>query len=196
MKKIWQVLMAGVLLAGICACAATNQEVSNTDKPGGIVAQVVTEKGTVEAINYDDRTLTVKDSAGVSHFIKAGPEMVNFPQIKLGDEVIAKATQSIAIFVDKPENKSEASANQGGVVMLAPIGAKPGIVAAKVMEITATVENIDYGNRLVTLKGPQGNTITTTVDPSVKRFNNIKVGDLVYMQITEEFGIKVETPQK
>ena len=196
MRKMWPVFMATVLLAGICACATTNQESSNTDKPGGIVAQVVVEKGTVEAINYDERTMTVTDSEGNSHFIKAGPEMVNFPQIKVGDDVIAKATQSIAIFVDKPENKSEASANQGGVVMLAPIGAKPGILAAKVMEITATVQNIDYGSRVITLKGPQGNTITTKVDPSVKRFNNIKIGDLVYMQITEEIGIKVETPDK
>ena len=62
---MWPVFMASVLLAGICACATTNQEVSNADKPGGIVAQVVTEKGTVEAINYDDRTLTVKDSEAI-----------------------------------------------------------------------------------------------------------------------------------
>jgi hypothetical protein len=196
MKKIWQVLMAGVFLAGFCACATTQQETAIADKPGGIVAEVGIAKGTVEAVNYDARTFTVKDAEGDSHFIKAGPEMINFPQIKVGDEVIAKAAQSIAIFVDKPEGKPAASANQGGMVMLAPIGAKPGMVAVKVMEVTAIVQNINYDKRTVKLKGPDGKTITTKVDPSVKKFDNIKKGDMVYMQITEELAIGVETPKK
>jgi hypothetical protein len=194
MKKIWPVLTACVLLAGLCACATTNQPAANLDKPGGIATEVVVEKGTVEAIDYDARTFTVKDEQGTSHFIKAGPEMVNFPQIKLGDEVIAKATQSIAIFVDKPENKPPTPAKQGAVVLLAPIGGKPGMVAVKTMEVTATVQNINYVTRIVTLKAPDGRTITTKVDPSVKRFNNINNGDSVYMQITEELAIGVETP--
>jgi len=196
MKKIWQVLMAGVLLAGFCACATMQQEAATTDKPGGIVAEVGVAKGTVEAIDYDARTAIVKDAEGNSHFIKAGPEIVNFPQIRVGDEVIAKISKSVAIFVDTPENMPAAPASQGGVVMLAPIGAKPGMVAVKTMEVTATVQNINYDTRTVTLKAMDGKTITTKVDPGVKRFANINKGDVVYMQITEELAIGVEKPQK
>jgi hypothetical protein len=44
---------------------------------------------------------------------------------------------------------------------------------------TASVEAINYKTRELTLKGPLGNTVTFTVDPQVKRLNEIKVGDLV-----------------
>jgi Cu/Ag efflux protein CusF len=44
---------------------------------------------------------------------------------------------------------------------------------------TATVQSIDYDKREVTLKGPLGNEVTFTVDPQVKRLNEIKVGDVV-----------------
>jgi hypothetical protein len=44
---------------------------------------------------------------------------------------------------------------------------------------TATVESIDPAKREVTLKGRLGNEVTFTVDPRVKRFNEIKVGDVV-----------------
>jgi len=196
MKKIWQVLMAGVFLAGFCACATMQQEAATADKPGGIVTEVGVAKGTVEAIDYDARTVVIKDTEGNSHFIKAGPEIVNFPQIRVGDEVIATASKSVAIFVDKPENKPAVPASQSGVVMLAPIGAKPGMVAVKTMEITATVLNINYDTRTVTLKVTDGKTITTKVDPGVKKFANINKGDVVYMQITEEMAIGVETPKK
>jgi len=51
---------------------------------------------------------------------------------------------------------------------------------AVLVTISASVENIDYTNREVTLKGPLGNEVTFTVDQRVKRFDEIKVGDFVH----------------
>lgn len=194
MKKFYSALIAGVFMAGLCcSCATTDQQSTNADKPGGIVADVAVYRATVYAINYEARTMVVKDAQGNSHTIKAGPEVVNFPQIKVGDEIIAEASQSIAIFVDKPEAKPAASASLSGEVMLAPLGAKPGMVASKTIEITATVQNINYNTRTVTLMKPDGTITTTKVDPRVKKFDNIKTGDQVYMQLTEEIAIRVQT---
>src|SRR3974390_2562934 len=50
---------------------------------------------------------------------------------------------------------------------------------AVLMSITATVTDIDYTNREVTLKGPLGNEVTFVADQRIKRFNEFKVGDLV-----------------
>lgn len=47
------------------------------------------------------------------------------------------------------------------------------------VNIKASVEAVDYTNREVSLKGPLGNTVTFVVDPKVKRFKEIKVGDYV-----------------
>ncbi len=61
---------------------------------------------------------------------------------------------------------------------------------AVLVTVTASVEAVDYTNREVVLKGPLGNKVTFTVDPRVKRFNEVKVGDCVqadyYVSIAAE----------
>lgn len=47
------------------------------------------------------------------------------------------------------------------------------------VELQASVEAIDQKKREVTLKGPLGNVVTITAGEQVKRFNEIKVGDVV-----------------
>jgi len=203
MKKMYVTLMAVALMAVLSACATTKQEapaapvapaVVPAEKPAGIVGQTVVETVMVDAIDYKNRTLVLKDADGNSHFMKAGPEIRNFPQIKVGDEVITEHTQSVAILVDKPKGKP--AGGQAQAIKRAPLGAKPAMDAINVIGISATVEKIDYDKRMITLKGPEGKVITTKVDPSLTRFNEVKKGDMIYMQITEEFAIRVETPKK
>jgi hypothetical protein len=47
------------------------------------------------------------------------------------------------------------------------------------VNIEASVENINAEKREVTLKGPQGNLVTLTASEAVKRFDEIEVGDTV-----------------
>jgi len=62
----------------------------------------------------------------------------------------------------------------------------------------ASVEAINATNREVTLKGPLGDTVTFTVDTRVKRFDEIKVGDLVradyYVSVAAE--VRKPTPEE
>lgn len=46
-------------------------------------------------------------------------------------------------------------------------------------EITATVADINHETRVVTLKGPEGNTLTFKVDDDVPNLNKVKKGDKV-----------------
>jgi hypothetical protein len=48
-----------------------------------------------------------------------------------------------------------------------------------VAEIAATVEAIDVDNRLVTLRGPQGNEVTVEAGPEVRNLAQIEAGDVV-----------------
>ncbi len=45
--------------------------------------------------------------------------------------------------------------------------------------VTAEVTGIDLTNRELTLKGPQGDEVTITVNDAVKRLDEVKVGDFV-----------------
>ena len=56
---------------------------------------------------------------------------------------------------------------------------KPTVERSWVETITATVEALDLANRMVTLRGPQGNVVSLRVDESVKNLPQVKVGDQV-----------------
>ncbi len=182
---------------GACRAAAPEVTVAaakSADQPGGIIGQKIVTRVIVDSIDYKERTAVLRDSENKLHYFKAGPEIRNFPQLKVGDEVITEQTESVAILVDKPQGKP--AGNAGQVVRRAPLGAKPGMEAVNVLEVTAIVEKIDYKTRMITLKGPEGKVITTKADPSITRFNEVKKGDMIYMQFTEELAIRVETPKK
>lgn len=71
-------------------------------------------------------------------------------------------------------------------------GAKPKVISgASVTSVTATVEAIDTANRELTLKGPKGNLMVMGVPEAVKRFNEIKVGDLLTIKYSEAVIVEV-----
>jgi len=74
-----------------------------------------------------------------------------------------------------------------------PAAHKPIVVKDKIT-VTATIEAIDKTNRTVMLKGPKGNLLELTVDPSVTRFDALKVGDTVKTDYYEQVVYEVQKP--
>lgn len=62
------------------------------------------------------------------------------------------------------------------------------------LNYTGTITDIDYPNREMTLKGPQGHLETFVVDKKVQRFNEAKVGDKVSMDYYLGFNAEVRNP--
>ena len=83
---------------------------------------------------------------------------------------------------------------------------KPGGIVANTKSITAKVTALDQKTRVITLTDPQGNSLTFTAGPDVKRLDEIKVGDTVSLCYTEALMVDVvatgksapkkETPKK
>ena len=57
-----------------------------------------------------------------------------------------------------------------------------GINTATLVEVTATVTAIDMENRLVTIQGPEGNSVVIQVSDQVKNLPQAKVGDHVIVK--------------
>lgn len=74
---------------------------------------------------------------------------------------------------------------------MADMKPKPGVLNAAVVSVTATVQDIDYTTRMLTLQGPHGDTETVEVGPEVVRFNEIKKGDKIDVQYMESVAIMV-----
>src|SRR5262245_44897260 len=69
---------------------------------------------------------------------------------------------------------------------------EPKVVAgANVTSVTASIEAIDTSKRELTLKGPKGNLMVMGVPESVKRFNEIKVGDLLTIKYAEAVVVEI-----
>lgn len=82
--------------------------------------------------------------------------------------------------------------------LAATLGAeeKKPIATKHTRSITATVEAIDTANRQLTLKGPKGNLVVVDVSERVKRFNEIKVGDVISAQYTEALVFQLKKAEE
>jgi hypothetical protein len=75
----------------------------------------------------------------------------------------------------------------------AVVKSEPGrVTVAETVRVTATVEAIDKAKRLVTLKGPEGNSFVVQASPELKRFDQIKVGDMVVAQYIEALTLQLK----
>jgi hypothetical protein len=160
--------------------------------PGVVVAETTSIKAKVDAVDVDKRLMTVTGPRGKTVTLRVGPEVRNLDQVKAGDEIVVRYFESIALFVRKGGTRPAAS--ETAAVQVAPKGKTPAAVAVDTVEFTGTVEAIDYAKRRVSVKGPEGKTKTIKVDPSVKRFNEVKKGDQVVLRYTEAVAFSVRKP--
>jgi hypothetical protein len=174
----------------------TNAESNDTESksPRVVVARTNSVTATVEDIDYDKREITLKGPEGKSEKFVVSEAVKNFPQMKKGDEVKIGYYESIGLALRKPGEAMSPTSHTHAVFAREP-GQKPGAGEVAVTEITATVEGIDREKREVTLKGPEGNSVTIEVDPSVGDLSRIKKGDEITATRTEALAISVEKPE-
>jgi Cu/Ag efflux protein CusF len=154
----------------------------------------VSATATVKAIDLKTRMVTLKRADGSLIKFRAGDEVRNLPQVKVGDEVTVTYYESLAYEVKKPGDAVPGASVAEGAER-AKLGEKPGASGARITTVTATIAAIDKAAGTVTLKGPEGD-LTTIKARDPQNLNRVSVGDLVQITYTEAVGISVETPTK
>jgi hypothetical protein len=188
MKKVWGISLGVMfmvsLLAGGCA---TDQE-----KPTVERSWVETTTATVEALDLTNRIVTLRGPQGNVMSLTVDESVKNLPQVKVGDQVVAKYYESVAVRMAEPGDPAATAAS--GLTAAKP-GGMPAGVAARQVTVTASVEAIDKKTPSITLKGPEGNVVTVRVlDP--KNLEKVKVGDKLAITYTEALAISVERAGK
>jgi hypothetical protein len=168
---------------------------AQTPPPGGSISVTGTITATVTAVDAKDRWVTLKRADGSLVDIQVGPEAKNFPQIKVGDQVTAQHQETVDIAVI-PAGQAAPNVSGGSSLVTAPAGSKPLAVQVDTAVITGQVTAIDYDDRLVTLRGPLGNSRTLVVGPAAQRFNEVKVGDNIQLTLKSSTMIEVAAPAK
>jgi Cu/Ag efflux protein CusF len=202
MRK-WKITTAAAvcIVAAMTGCAASHKQapappaVEAAPPPSGVVGEnVSTATAKVKAIDLKTRHVTLQRPDGSLIKFRAGDEVRNLAQVKVGDEVNVTYYESLAYEVKKPgDARPGASVAEG--LERAKLGEKPGGAAGRVTTITATIAAIDKVAGTVTLRGPDGED-TTIKARNPDNLNRVSVGDLVDITYTEALAISVETPGK
>lgn len=203
MKKVIIVLAALLSLSlGAVSFAAEEKAAAETKKAAaeGKKPSVKKEKtthvtATVEAVDLDNRIVTVKGPEGNLVDIKAGEQVKNLAQVKVGDSVEITYYESIAVKVYKPGEAPQGTAATVAAERLAKPGEKPAGIAGSQVTITATVESISPKKTSVTLKMADGKYKVVKIKDK-KNLENVKVGDEVVITATETLAIAVKPARK
>jgi hypothetical protein len=124
--------------------------------------------------------------------VTAGPEAVNFDQVRVGDRVNATVTEKVVVSLgDTAASSREGTAS---VVARAPKGDQPGGLVAETTQVTAKVIAIDSQKRTATLEFEDGITQTFPVRADLD-LSRHKVGEQLVFRLTEMIAIWVEKPQ-
>lgn len=185
----------GLVATALCSlalvsCASTGKQ--EASRPGVEMSELATLSATVEAVDYENRLVTLRGPEGKQTVVEVSEAARNLPQVEVGDTVEVEYYQSVALFAQKPDGETEAEVTVS--TARTPLGDKPGAGIAETVTIKATVQAIDYDTRMVVLQGPEGNTLTTKVDERVERFDDIRLGDEIVVQYTRAFAISVREP--
>ncbi len=184
-------LASTAILAG-APPAEADQHTRNVEIPTRVSTVTVRTAAIVEAINRDTREIRVIDARGNRFPIVADDSIRNFDQLEARDRIIVEYLESVAVLVvpsDAPAMPDAAA------IEVAPIGGKPGGAAARTFMVRATIEALNVDDRLVVVRGEDGNVRAVKLAADVP-IDTIAVGDEVRLRLTQAVAVSVQPPPK
>ena len=150
-----------------------------------------TLSATVDAVDMEKRSLTLKDEGGVIYTfanIKA--------DVPLEELVVGKAV-SMTIYLKEINYAVEEGEEIPVDEEIRAVGTRKGeeersITIVQAQNMTATVKEVDTINRMLTLVMEDGTPITLPVQDDVKNLENLEPGDKVVSQVTQIIVVTVE----
>jgi len=191
-----------VAIAALAGCAKSTPEPLLAEAigteprlgPGAITEEsVINTEATVVSIDHSTRVVTLRTPDQRLHTLRVGPAVQHLNKVRKGDEVVTTYYEAIAVQVKKPGTAQPGISTDTDAERAAK--GRPAGAAAETTNITARVVKIDRKHRSIDLKGPEGNVLTVDVqDPT--HLQNVAVGDLVEVSITEAMAVQVEKAPK
>jgi len=185
--------IASAVMLALTACSRSKDADQATvieTADGAIAVDTATSTATVTGIDAATRELTLVTPNGKKTKYKAGPDVANFDQIKIGDQVKALLTEEVAVSIGSGRPQTGTSA---GEVALAPVGAKPGGVMVQTSQVTVKIVEVDAKKHKVTYQLADGSTRTVKAGKEVD-VSVLKPGDNVTVRVSDGVAVLVEKP--
>jgi hypothetical protein len=190
LKHAW---IAGLFTLSASLVQAAEVTTNVAMAPGqASLAEEVTAKATVTAIDQTTRKVSLKNAEGQSFDLVAGDEVTNLKNVKVGDVVALRYLQ----LLDLELLKGTAGVRKRVVEVegsKAAAGQQPGAGAGMQVTIYADVIDIDKAHQTIKVKGVDKTLTVKVNDPA--QFALIAKGDQIKAVQTTAVGIGIE-PQK
>jgi len=190
-------LATALTLVALAGCSSTGQTAATPPAPlpsGTVREGLVSETARVKTLDQKTRMVTLEGADGSLVKFRAGDEVRNLAQVKVGDEVTAMFYESVAFQVKKPGDASMGT-TVAQEMARAKLGEQPGMATARVTTLTTKITGIDKQAGTVTLLDPEGGSVTVKArNPA--NLERVAVGDLVEITLTEAVGVSVQPRAK
>jgi hypothetical protein len=183
MTRLPAVALAALLASPLVTAAAAQTKTLQGDTK--------TVTATVEAIDANTRTLTLKGPEGNYVDVEAGPDVKRFNEIKVGDRITARYYENVVLRLKQPGEKAVDSGAEG---VTPGAGARPAGTVAAQRTITATITAIDPAVPSITFTGPHNWKYSSRVADK-KALDKVKVGDTVDITWTAALLVSLDTPK-
>ena len=169
---------------------------------GGVVAtapgkaamvETVKATATITALDKATRDVTLKGPQGNQMTVTAGPEVKNFDQLKVGDQVDLQYIEAMTLALKKGGGMVVSRTEKADAVG-AKKGETPGGAVGRQVTIVADVVAVDAAKQTISLKGPK-ETVTMRI-PDPEQFKRIAKGDQVEAKFTQAVAIAVAPAAK
>lgn len=189
------VLTLAMLMTTSCTTAPVGQTeqliITKGSQPGLYATETTKVTATVTGMDAASRKVTVVTPEGKKQVITAGPELRNFDQIRIGDQLIVAVTREALIYMAK-DGISSADGTLA-VVARAEKGAKPGVMKAETSQLTGKVIAMDPKKHKATVQFTDGTKKSFDVRKEVD-FSKVTLGDEVIFRYTEATAIIIQKP--
>jgi hypothetical protein len=154
-----------------------------------------TVTATVEAIDVDERMISLRGPGGRTVTFEVSSEVRNLPQVKVGDDLIVRYYESIAAEIKRKGSSTTIDTVDTAVdAATAPAGTKPAGVVGRTVTTTVVIQAVDKKNHSVMFSGPDSLVRSVTVErPEAQEFiATLKKGDQVEISYTEALAMSIE----
>jgi hypothetical protein len=189
------ILAAAMLsIAAAPAMSQTGGVAVMKSEPGKVtLADAVSVTATVDAIDAAKRLVTLKGPDGNTVVVHAGPEVKNFAQIKVGDNVVVRYIEALTLELKKGGGAMRQKTERETMAVAKP-GERPAATGGRQVTVIADVIAVDAKRQTVRLRGPTRMIDLKVRDP--EQFKLVSVGDQVEATFTEAAALSVEPAPK
>jgi hypothetical protein len=187
MKGPWYLVLgtwsAAAAIAGLCLqpAVARAQDQRQTTRDVGVFS------GKVEKVDRFSRSVTLRTAEGLQHTVYVGPELKVFDELKSGDSVTARVSESVVVAV-RPNAKLSAIEDSTAAAKKSP--AASGADVLQQLKAVVKVETIDLPHQVITYKTADNrNVMRQVADPHL--LENLKRGDTIEITYTRERAIEI-----